>query len=93
MESQIDTGALIKGIIGSLVRFLFGGIVGGLVTKGVISAQQGELLIPAVTLGAVTIAWGIWRKYRIQQRIVVALNLPAGSNAQKLDQAVAESRQ
>jgi hypothetical protein len=85
---EIDYANLIKGIIGSLVRFLFAGIVGGLVTAGVITAQQGELLIPAITLGVITVVWAIWRKYKIQERIALALSLPAGSDPERLEQAV-----
>ena len=89
---EIDTANLIKGIIGSLVRFLFAGVVGYLVTKGVITGEQGAALIPAITLGVITIAWAIWRKYRVQQKIAVALALPAGSSPEKLEKAVQEQR-
>jgi hypothetical protein len=84
----MDTANLIKGIIGSLVRFLFAGIVGGLVTAGVITAEQGQLLIPAITLGLITVAWAIWSKYKIRERIEVALGLPARSTPEDLEDAV-----
>jgi len=92
MEQQIDTGALIKGIIGSLVRFGLGGVVAWLVQKGLITGEQGEMIIPAVILAVITVAWAIYRKYKIQQRIAVALELPAGSDADRLDRAVAEKK-
>jgi hypothetical protein len=84
----VDTSNLIKGIIGSLVRFVFAGAVGWLVQRGVITGDQGEMLIPAIVLGVITVAWAVWRKYKIQQRIAVALALPAGSTSEKLDAAV-----
>ncbi len=85
---EIDTSNLIKGIIGSLVRFLFAGAVGWLVQRGIITGEQGETLIPALVLGAITIVWAIWRKYKIQQRIAVALDLRAGATPQELDAAL-----
>jgi uncharacterized membrane protein YjjB (DUF3815 family) len=87
---EIDTSNLIKGIIGSLVRFVFAGAVGWLVQRGVITGEQGAALIPAIVLGVITVAWAIWRKYKIQQRIAVALALPAGANSETLDRAVSE---
>lgn len=91
MESGIDTANLIKGIIGSLVRFAFAGAVGYLVNKGLITEEQGAALIPAIILGVITVAWAIWRKYKIQQRISVALALPAGTDPETLDRAVKNS--
>lgn len=88
MESSIDTGNLIKGIIGSLVRFGLGGAVGYLVNKGLVTEEQGAAVIPAVILGVITVAWAIWRKYKIQQRIAVALELPAGASPEQLEAAV-----
>lgn len=85
---EIDTSNLFKGIIGSLVRFVFAGAVGWLVNKGVITGQQGEALIPAIILGAITVAWAIWGKYKVQDRIRVALALPADSTPEQLDHAV-----
>lgn len=85
---EIDVANLIKGIIGSIVRFLLAGVVGYLVTKGVITGEQASLVIPAVTLGVITVAWAIWRKYKIQQRIAVALELSAGSTPAQLEKAV-----
>ena len=87
-DSPIDTANLVKGIIGSLVRFGLGGVVAWLVQKGLVTPDQGEMIIPAVILGVVTVAWAIWRKYKIQQRIAVALALPKGSTPEQLDNAV-----
>lgn len=88
---EVDTANLIKGIIGSLVRFALGGAVGYLVNKGLITEDQGTALIPAVILGVITVVWAIWRKYKIQQRISVALALPAGSSPETLDREVKNS--
>ena len=84
----IDTGALIKGIIGSLCRFALAGTVGWLVNKGLITGEQGAALVPAIILGIITVAWAVWRKYSIQGRIAKALALPAGSTHEQLDNAL-----
>jgi len=91
-DSPIDTANLIKGIIGSVVRFLLAGVVGWLVKRGIVTGEQGEMIIPAVVLGVVTIAWAIWRKYRIQQRIAIALALPAGTSPERLNEAVKDQQ-
>lgn len=84
----IDVGNLIKGIIGSLVRFVLAGAVGWMVQRGLITGEQGAMIIPAVVLGVITVTWAIWRKYKIQQRIATALALPAGASPDQLDKAV-----
>lgn len=84
----MDNANLIKGVIGSLVRFALAGAVGWLVQRGVITGEQGAAIIPAVAVGVITIAWAVWRKYKIQQRIAIALALPAGSTPEQLDKAV-----
>lgn len=91
-ESPIDTGNLIKGIIGSVIRFLLAGTVGWLVQRGVVTNEQGEMIIPAIVLGVITLAWAIFRKYRVQERIAVALALPARSTPEQLDTAVQAKR-
>lgn len=91
MESTVDTANLIKGIIGSLVRFAFAGAVGWMVKQGLISQEQATALIPAIILGVITVAWALWRKYAIQKRIAVALSLPANSSPARLDEAVKNS--
>src|ERR1051326_6270642 len=84
-EMDIDVANLIKGILGSLVRFALASAVGWMVQRGLITGEQGQLIIPAAVLGAVTVAWAIWRKYKVQQRIATALALPAGSSPEQLD--------
>lgn len=89
MESPVDTANLIKGIIGSLVRAALGGFTVYLATHGLITDSQAGALLEAAVVGAITVAWAIWRKYSIQKRIATALDLPAGSDPETLDKAVA----
>lgn len=88
METGIDTANLIKGIIGSLVRAGLSGVVGWFVAKGLITGEQGAALIPAAIGGVIVVAWAVWNKYKIQERISVALGLPQGAGPEELDAAV-----
>ena len=87
-ETRVDTANLFKGIIGSLVRATLGGLTVWLATHGLITESQAGALLEAAVVGAITVAWAIWRKYKIQQRIAVALELPAGATPGQLDTAV-----
>lgn len=85
---EIDNSNLIKGIIGSLVRYALGGATVWLGTHGLLTESQAGALLEAAVVGAITVTWAIWRKYKIQQRIAVALDLPSGSTPATLEAAV-----
>lgn len=89
-ESNVDTANLFKGIIGSVTRAALGGFTVWLATHGLITESQGGALLEAAVVGAITVIWAIWRKYKIQQRIAVALELPAGSSAETLNRVAGE---
>lgn len=84
----MDNANLVTSIVGSVVRFALAGVVGGLVTRGVITQDQATMLIPAIVMGVITIAWSVSNKYGIKKRIDVALGLPAGSGPVQLEEAV-----
>ena len=88
MESNVDYANLFKGIIGSVVRAALGGFTVWLAQHGLITESQGGALVEAAIVGAITVVWAVWRKYSIQKRISMALELPAGATPKQLDQAV-----
>lgn len=69
-------------IIGSVVRFLLGGIAGALAGKGVITAAQGDFIILEVSAVVVTAVGLLWAyvKNKSQSRLIqAALAAPAGT--------------
>lgn len=83
-----DTANLIRAIIGSLVRYALGGFTVWLAQHGLLTETQAGALLEAVVVGVITVAWAIWRKYKIQQRIATALELPAGASSERLDKEI-----
>jgi hypothetical protein len=83
-----DTPNLIKGIIGSLVRYALGGFTLWLAQHGLLTETQAGALLEALIVVVITVTWAVWRKYKVQQRIATALALPAGSSPERLDREV-----
>lgn len=83
-----STTDLIKGVIGSMVRHLLTGVAGALAIHGWITPSQGTQLIEAAIVGVVAIAWALFRKYKVNEKINTALGLPAGTSRETLDTVV-----
>ncbi len=79
---------LIKGTIAGLVRLALAAVAGYSVRKGLLTPDQAEAWILAAITGATAIAWSLWQKYRIGEKIMVALGMPAGTTPEQLDRAV-----
>lgn len=86
-----DTANLFKGIVGSLVRAGLGGFTLWLAQHGLITEGQAGALLEASIVGAITVIWAIWNKYKIREKINVALELPQGSSPATLEKEL-ESR-
>lgn len=81
--------------LGSVVRFLLGGVVVYLVQKGVITESQGEFLILEAIAGVITVAtlWWAHRKNNAQSKLVEkALDAPAGTPLEVVKVQAAMSR-
>lgn len=62
------------GVIGSVVRFLLGSLVGGLIAKGVVTADQGQFILlqfTAVVVAIVGLAWA-YAKNKAQAKLIRA---------------------
>lgn len=84
----METERLLKSVIASLIRHALTGIAGWFTYKGLLTADQTEGLIVAAITGAVAIIWALWNKYKIGEKIAVALALPSGATSEQLDKAV-----
>lgn len=79
-------------IIGSVVRFLLGGLAGTLASKGVITASQGDFIILEISAIAVTAVGLIWAyiKNKTQSQIIqAALAAPAGTRLETAKNQIA----
>lgn len=74
---------------GSLTRFALAGVVGWLITKGVIDDSLGSDLLAAAVVGVPTLIWGFYQKYKDQLKLSKALTLPAGSTRNDLADVMA----
>lgn len=65
-----------KAIIGSVIRFLLQGVFVSLVSKGVITHEQGEWLILWAAGAVAVLAWSLWQKYVAHNQRLQALFTP-----------------
>lgn len=68
-----------KSTLGSIVRFLLGGVTAYLVQKGVVTAAQGEFLMIeaiAAVIAVVTLAWAHVKNTAQSKLVLAALNAP-----------------
>jgi hypothetical protein len=79
---------LIKSTIALLVRHALTGIAGYLVTKGLLTGDLAEYWILAAITATTAVAWSLWNKYKIGEKLMVALGMPAGTTPTQLDQAI-----
>lgn len=84
----MDNEHLFKSVIASLVRHALTGIAGYFTYKGLLTNDQTEGLIVAAISGVIAIVWALWNKYKIGEKIAVALALPSGATPAQLDKAV-----
>ena len=73
---------LLFAAIGSLLRFLFGGIFGYLVAKGVWTDTEAASYLSAAVVAVLTLGWSIWSKYKGRLTLLTALasNKPRTEN-------------
>lgn len=84
----METEYLLKSVIASLVRHALTGVAGYFVARNLITHEQGEGLIVAAIAAAIAIAWALWNKYKLGEKIRVALALPSGATPAQLERAV-----
>jgi ABC-type enterobactin transport system permease subunit len=51
-----------------------------LVTSGWITGEQSERIIVGIALGAVSVGWSIWQRYKDRILLAIGLGLPQGSS-------------
>ncbi len=76
----------IKDIIGVGIRAALYTIFGGMISRGVVTAEQVDSWVNEFTIGlagfAVTVGLSLFQKYRARLFGATALDLPAGSTAE-----------
>jgi len=91
----MEMSPVVKNIIGAIVRWLLVAIGGILVKKGIISTAQStiyvEQALPAAigaAMALVALIWAIWQKRHANQKVELALALPAGTTRKTLEKEI-----
>lgn len=72
--------------LGSILRHVLTMGATYLVTKGVWSETDASVYVTAAAMGLVSVVWAVWQKYRTHLTILKALDLPAGSDPDRLQE-------
>ncbi len=64
---------MINGIIMALVRYLLGGAMAALVTKGVLTPDQTDYIIAGTAGFVAVVLWAAWVKYRDRLKLTTAM--------------------
>lgn len=88
---------ILKVVVGVLVRWALGALFGILIERHLLTDVQGAEAVAKLTayavpvaLGAITIGLSLVQKYRSHSKLLMALQLPAGSSLDELKTAMAE---
>lgn len=89
------TEQLVKNAMGTFVRWLLILAAGILVKKGIISTTQSDVYVQQalpVVIGAamalLALVWGILQKKHSQDKVLKALNAPAGTSLEQLEKKI-----
>lgn len=88
----MDPKDIIKSYIAGIVRLALAGVAGYSVKKGLVDQDTATAAIGAVTTGVIAVAWSLYNKYGVQQKVSAALGLPAGSTPEQLKASIANEK-
>lgn len=87
---------LLAQALGAIIRHFLTILAGYLVGKGIWSPDQAgqyvEAAAAALVAALVALAWSLWSKYKGRQKLLTALDLPAGSSEAQVKTALDWSR-
>ncbi len=81
---------LVVSFIGNIVRFFAATAFGWFVQRGVFTENQAEIYVSALAIGAPTLIWGLWEKYKSKLLLNTAVALPAAVSVEEVKAIVAE---
>jgi hypothetical protein len=83
---------LFAAILGSFIRWGLTILATWLVEHGVWSSGDSATYVTGLTLGAVTLAWSLWSRYKSRIKFLTALELPSGSSEQYVNETIAKGK-
>lgn len=72
--------------VGSILRHVLTMWATYLVSRGVWSETDASVYVTAAAMGLVGVIWAVWQKYKTHLTILKALDLPAGSDPERLQE-------
>lgn len=80
---------LLSEAIGSILRWALSIAAGLLVQQGIWSQAQAQTYVLAASMGALSLGWSLWAKYRARIKFLTALEAPAGATESSVTDKVA----
>lgn len=85
-------GAVIRSVAAGLLRYVLAGVIGWLISKGIATPEQVEILIAGLSGAIVLAATLVWVKYRDRVRFLTALRQPTGATEDDVQRAIDRGR-
>lgn len=80
---------LFKEALGSILRWLFSGIAGFFVQRGIWTDNDAKTYVAAGALALLALGWSLWQKYGARLKLVTALISPVGTTENQVTQKIA----
>lgn len=74
----------------TLFRWAFTLLAGWFINHGILTGNQAETYVAGAAVGAVTLTWALWAKYRGRLKFLTALQMPADSTEHEVEQRIAD---
>jgi uncharacterized membrane protein len=81
--------SIVNAWITSLVRLALALVGGYFIRKGIVDNDLWESTVAAIIGGVVMAFWSLFEKYKVKERIMLALKMPQGSSKELLDKVIA----
>ncbi|HXG71341.1 MAG TPA: hypothetical protein VNJ04_12115 [Gemmatimonadaceae bacterium] len=79
---------LVSQFISAVLRWALQGAFAYLIAKGVLTEEQGSIMLVGLVGSLVTLAWMLWTKYKDRLKFVTALAAPIGSTERQVEASV-----
>lgn len=79
---------MLREFLGAVLRWSLQGIFTSMVTKGILTPEQGEYMLIGLVGSLCTLFWILWVKYSQRLKILTALAAPKGTTERTLEQKI-----
>ena len=83
---------MLQAALGAILRHVLTAIAGGLVARGIWTAEDAATYVSAFVVFLLGLGWSVWAKYRDRLFRDQAMSLPAGVSEDQVKAAIARRR-